>query len=82
MSKHVNPVFQGLLKAMAPGVIREDDWIKSDYCQECSGEGFVKNLTHRTEEYAEYETDQCEECERLVEIERMADIAADEAKGD
>lgn len=58
-----------------------NDWVKSDYCNECGGDGFLNHLTHDTGEYKEYEKEQCEECERLVDLERRADIAQDIAKG-
>lgn len=57
------------------------DWTKSGYCDECGGDGFVKFISHETPEYVEHETDQCQECERLVEVERRADIQHDIAKG-
>lgn len=43
-------------------------WLKSDYCTECDGEGFVRMKTFDTGEYAEFENFQCEECERLESI--------------
>jgi hypothetical protein len=58
----------------------EFDWIVSDHCTECDGEGFVRFVSHDTGEYREYEVDQCEECERLCELERRADIDHDRFK--
>lgn len=58
-----------------------NDWIKSEDCTECDGEGYIKFISHQTEEYVEHEKDQCQECERLVEIERRADIYEDISKG-
>lgn len=55
-------------------------WIKSDYCTECDGEGFVRMKTFDTGEYAEFENFQCEECERLHRLEVRADIRMDEIK--
>lgn len=57
------------------------DWIVSDHCTECDGEGFIRFISHDTGEYREYEVDQCPECERLHELEVRADIAQDKAKG-
>jgi hypothetical protein len=55
------------------------DYIKSEFCTECDGEGFIKFISHQTEEHVEYETDQCAECEELhkqeVYVDRMCDIA-------
>lgn len=48
------------------------DFLKSDYCQECSGEGYV--------EYND-EPEQCEECERLHRLELRADKMQDIMKG-
>lgn len=58
------------------------DWIKSDHCQECGGEGFYSFVSHDTGEYREYEKDQCPECERLHDLEVKADILHDQMKGD
>lgn len=41
------------------------DWLKSEFCTTCEGDGFVKFKSHETEEYAEFETEQCAECENL-----------------
>jgi RecJ-like exonuclease len=59
----------------------EHDWIKSDHCQECDGEG---HYTHWTQVFDDYESDkeQCPECERLHALELRADRMMDEAKGD
>jgi hypothetical protein len=57
------------------------DYIKSEFCLECGGEGFVKFISHQTEEYAEYETGQCAECEELHKQEIRADRMHDLAKG-
>lgn len=53
------------------------DFIKSDYCTECDGEGFVW-LRH---EQGDNDKDQCFECERLHTLEVRADRLHDEAKG-
>lgn len=51
------------------------DWTKSDHCTECGGNGYLY-LNGYSEELG-----QCEECERLHELEVRADIAQDVAKG-
>lgn len=56
------------------------DWIKSDYCNECGGDGYYQRLTHDTGEYQEHEKEQCEECERLHLLEIRADRRMDEIK--
>ena len=42
------------------------DYLKSDNCEDCGGEGFRYYVTHQSEEYIEHEKDQCRECERLA----------------
>lgn len=49
-----------------------NDFIKSDYCQECGGSGVVFHLWEGCS--SEY---QCEECERLHGLEIKADIYSD-----
>lgn len=63
------------------GKIEYNNFIKSDYCNECGGEGYYQVKTHETEEYVEYEKEQCPECEHLHEMEVRADRMHDEAKG-
>ena len=55
------------------------DWIKSDYCHECGGEGFI--WLHHENPLADNDKEQCEECERLHQLELRADRLEDEAKG-
>ena len=57
------------------------DYLKSDNCEDCGGEGFRYYITHQTEEYVEHETDQCAECEELHKQEVRADRLHDEMKG-
>lgn len=47
------------------------DFIKSDYCRECGGEGFIRTTQHVDE------GEQCEECERLHALELRADRLQD-----
>lgn len=56
------------------------DWVKSDYCTECGGEGFYTHSTPLFDD-VQIEEEQCPECERLHELEVRADIAQDVAKG-
>lgn len=48
------------------------DWLKSDYCTECDGNGYV--IEEENEE-------QCAECEHLHRMEVRADIQHDIDKG-
>lgn len=74
--KNLHPIFQQIVSNWAPeNHLSNNDWIKSDYCQECGGEGFVV-VNHK-----ENEIDQCEECERLHALELRADRLQDEMKG-
>lgn len=53
------------------------DFIKSDFCTECEGEGFVW-LRH---EQGDNDKEQCAECEELARLEYKADLAHEIAKG-
>jgi hypothetical protein len=55
------------------------DYIKSDYCTECDGEGFVY-LIHENPS-ADNDKEQCAECEELHQQELYADRLHDEMKG-
>lgn len=55
------------------------DFIKSDFCTECDGEGFVW-LRHENPA-ADSEKEQCAECEELARLEWKADLAHEIAKG-
>lgn len=50
----------------------DEDFVRSDYCTECEGVGFV---------FEEDKKEQCAECEHLHEQELRADRMMDEAKG-
>lgn len=52
-----------------------NDFIKSDFCTECDGVGYV---THQFEGII---FEQCESCEELHRQELRADRMMDEAKG-
>jgi ssDNA-binding Zn-finger/Zn-ribbon topoisomerase 1 len=56
-------------------------FIAYDNCPDCDGEGFIKFISHQTEEHVEHETDQCAECEELHKQEFRADRMHDLAKG-
>lgn len=61
-----------------------NDFIKSDYCTECEGEGFiVYSYVTPLFDGAQMETDheQCPECEFLHQQEVRADRMHDEMKG-
>lgn len=53
--------------------LAEYGFLQSDYCTECGGLGFI-TLAINTHE-------QCEECERLHNLELRADRLCDELKG-
>lgn len=56
-----------------------NDFIKSDFCNECGGDGYY--WRHHENPLADSEKEQCEECERLHQLEIRADRLQDEAKG-
>lgn len=53
------------------------DWIKSDYCTTCDGEGYVWVHDH----FSDSEKEQCAKCEHLHRMEVRADIQHDIEKG-
>lgn len=73
--KSIHPMFNKI-------PAEEQDFLKSDYCGECGGEGFIKFATSpKDSSFTEYEIEQCEECERLHRAESYADLMHDMAKG-
>lgn len=52
------------------------DFIKSDYCTECGGEGFI--WLYHENPLADSEKEQCESCEELHQAEVRADRMQDE----
>lgn len=54
------------------------NWIKSEFCTECDGEGYV--ILHHENPAADNDKEQCAECEHLAELEKRADRLEDEIK--
>lgn len=55
--------------------IKDFDFVSSEYCTECGGEGYLVVNAR------EGEIDQCESCEELHRQELIADRMQDQAKG-
>jgi hypothetical protein len=58
----------------------DSHFIKSDYCHECDGEGFVSYRVDLFDDWT-IEKEQCPECEHLHKQEIYADRMHDLAKG-
>lgn len=56
------------------------DFIKSDFCHECDGAGYVTYKTLLFDD-VQIEKEQCESCEELHKQEIRADRMHDEMKG-
>lgn len=94
MSNEAHPLLQQLLKDFSvqygvPLEPMEDekDFLKSDYCQECEGEGRIfvglKSVFNpKTMDFYDVDVfEQCESCEELHAKELRADRLMDEWKG-
>lgn len=85
--RNVHPVLAKIINdfvAVTPGAswttgeqFFANDFIKSDFCTECDGEGFI--WLH--DPYTASKKEQCFECERLHRLEVRADRLHDEMKG-
>jgi hypothetical protein len=53
------------------------NWLRSDYCTDCGGKGYIEENHEAPYGWQEY---QCEQCEELHEKELQADILQDEIK--
>lgn len=86
MNENCNPLLVSIMKDFASesGATIEqmppvERFTYSDNCGECGGIGFI--VLHHENQMADNEREQCEECERLVELEKRADRLEDEIKG-
>jgi hypothetical protein len=84
MNNQVHPLLRDIINSFAAEAsipvrpttdFDESDFIKSDYCRECDGGGFV--WLHHENPLADSEKEQCQSCEDLHRAEVRADNMMD-----